>query len=77
MTATDRINLRDKVRIAYSAVAEMPQEKHAFPVGRAFAESVGYPAELLDRLPAVASDAFAGSLECVCICRDSIGCDDP
>jgi arsenite methyltransferase len=60
MTAIDRTNLRDKVRIAYSAAAEMPQEKHAFPVGRAFAESVGYPAELLDRLPAVASDAFAG-----------------
>ena len=33
MTATDRTNLRDKVRIAYSAAAEMPQEKHAFPVG--------------------------------------------
>jgi arsenite methyltransferase len=60
MTANDRTNLRDKVRIAYSAAAEMPQEKHAFPVGRAFAESLGYPAESLDHLPAVASDAFAG-----------------
>jgi len=60
MTATDRTNLRDKVRIAYSAAAEMPQEKHAFPVGRAFAESLGYPADLLDQLPAVASDAFTG-----------------
>jgi arsenite methyltransferase len=60
MTATDRTHLRDKVRIAYSAAAETPQEKHAFPVGRAFAESVGYPAELLDDLPAVACDAFAG-----------------
>ena len=59
MTATDRTNLRDKVRIAYSAAAEMPQEKHAFPVGRAFAESLGYPADLLDELPAVASDAQA------------------
>jgi arsenite methyltransferase len=38
----------------------MPHEKHAFPVGRAFAQSVGYPAELLDDLPAVASDAVAG-----------------
>ncbi len=60
MTATDRTDLRDKVRLAYSAAAEMPQEKHAFPVGRAFAESLGYPTELLDRLPAVATDAFAG-----------------
>jgi arsenite methyltransferase len=38
----------------------MPQEKNPFPVGRAFAEKLGYPAELLDRLPAVAPDAFAG-----------------
>jgi len=34
MTRTDRTNLRDKVRTAYSAAAEVPQEKHAFPVGR-------------------------------------------
>lgn len=60
MTGTNRIDLRDKVRMAYSAAAEMPGEKHAFPMGRAFAESLGYPADLLDRLPAVASDAFAG-----------------
>lgn len=60
MTTTDRTDLRDKVRLAYSAAAELPQEKHAFPVGRAFAESLGYPADLLDQLPAVASDAFAG-----------------
>lgn len=57
---TDRTDLRDRVRIAYSAAAEMPQTKHAFPVGRGFAESLGYPADLLDRLPAVASEAFAG-----------------
>jgi len=60
MTAADQTDLRDKVLIAYSAAAEMPQEKHAFPVGCAFAESIGYPADLLDHLPAVASDAFAG-----------------
>lgn len=60
MTATDRTHLRDKVRVAYSAAAELPNEKHAFPVGRGFAQSLGYPADLLDQLPAVASDAFAG-----------------
>jgi hypothetical protein len=60
MTATDGTGLRDKVRIAYSAAAEKPQEKHAFPVGRGFAESLGYPADLLDHLPAIASEAFAG-----------------
>jgi len=60
MAETDRTNLRDKVRTAYSVAADRPQEKHAFPVGRAFAESLGYPADLLDQLPTVASDAFAG-----------------
>lgn len=53
-------NLREAVRNAYSAVAESPTQGHAFPVGRAFAESVGYPAELLESVPASAVDAFAG-----------------
>lgn len=52
--------LRDGVREAYSAAASHPEMKHAFPVGRQFAESVGYPADLLDSLPDVAVDAFAG-----------------
>jgi SAM-dependent methyltransferase len=52
--------LRSAVERAYSAAAERPRDKHAFPVGRAFAESVGYPAELLADLPAEAVEAFAG-----------------
>ena len=52
--------LRDKVRDAYSAAAQRPSEKHPFPVGRTFAESVGYPAALLDSLPSLAVEAFAG-----------------
>lgn len=52
--------LRDEVRAAYSAAAEHPEEKHAFPVGRAFAASVGYPLDLLAELPAAAVEAFAG-----------------
>jgi arsenite methyltransferase len=60
VSSTDSALLRDKVRHAYSAASEHPREQHAFPVGREFAESIGYPAELLDTLPAVACDAFAG-----------------
>jgi arsenite methyltransferase len=60
VSSTDSALLRDKVRDAYSAASEHPREQHAFPVGREFAESIGYPAELLDSLPAVACDAFAG-----------------
>lgn len=57
---TSAARLREIVCRAYSAAAEQPQEKHAFPVGRQFAESLGYPAELLAGLPSVACDAFAG-----------------
>jgi len=53
-------NLRDGVRLAYGAAAEDPRRTHPFPVGRAFAESLGYPPELLAELPAVSVEAFAG-----------------
>ena len=53
-------HIREAVRHAYSKAAEEPEKEHPFPVGRAFAESVGYPSELLDSLPATAVDAFAG-----------------
>lgn len=56
----EAFRLRESVRDAYSAAAENPGAKHAFPVGRQFAESVGYNAELLDSLPACAVEAFAG-----------------
>jgi len=52
--------LRSRVREAYSAAAEEPQANHPFPVGRHFAESLGYPGELLDRMPRACVDAFAG-----------------
>jgi arsenite methyltransferase len=52
--------LYDGVKKAYSAAAEQPAARHPFPVGRAFAESVGYPKDLLDSLPAQSVEAFAG-----------------
>jgi arsenite methyltransferase len=52
--------LRRKVRDAYSAAALYPGETHAFPVGRGFARSLGYPAGLLAELPPTCVDAFAG-----------------
>jgi len=56
----DSQHLRQAVCNAYSAAAEKPTEKHAFPVGRAFAESLGYPPDLLDTLPRASSEAFTG-----------------
>ncbi|MFH1754230.1 MAG: methyltransferase domain-containing protein, partial [Candidatus Latescibacterota bacterium] len=52
--------LYEGVKKAYSSAAERPTEQHPFPVGRAFAESLGYPKELLETLPAYSVDAFAG-----------------
>lgn len=52
--------LREAVREAYSGAATRPADKHAFPVGRALAEDLGYPPDLLESVPAVAVEAFAG-----------------
>ncbi|HEY7294817.1 MAG TPA: methyltransferase domain-containing protein [Dehalococcoidia bacterium] len=48
------------VRDRYSQVSADPSQPAGFPVGRAFAEAVGYPPELLASLPAEAVEAFAG-----------------
>ncbi len=54
------VALRESVRGAYSSAARDPDTKHPFPVGAPFAASLGYPPELLKRLPPEASAAFAG-----------------
>ncbi len=54
------MNIRESVKKAYSAAAEKPKDKHPFPVGRTFAESIGYPKELLDSIPSFTVDAFTG-----------------
>ncbi|MBF0472344.1 MAG: methyltransferase domain-containing protein [Nitrospirae bacterium] len=50
----------EKVKEVYSSVAANPYDKHSFPTGRKFAESIGYPKEILDKLPAITVDCFAG-----------------
>jgi len=52
--------IRSTVRDVYSAIARVPFAEHPIPVGRELALGVGYPAELLNRMPAVAVEAFAG-----------------
>ncbi len=52
--------IRVAVAEQYGRVARQPAGQHPFPVGRAFAESLGYPAAVLDSLPRSAVDAFAG-----------------
>lgn len=50
----------DAVRAMYTAVATAPEREFHFPTGRAACEFVGYPPELLDRLPPTAVESFAG-----------------
>lgn len=57
MTAEE---IRAAVAEQYGRVARQPDGQHPFPVGRAFAESLGYPPDVLDSLPRSAVDAFAG-----------------
>lgn len=52
--------LRRLVHQAYSEAALHPQGHSAFPIGRAFAEDLGYPRDLLKELPAAATEAFTG-----------------
>lgn len=52
--------LRDKVREAYSNAADSPGDSHPFPIGYAFALSVGYPEDLLQSLPQSSIERFTG-----------------
>jgi len=52
--------LRETVCQVYSAAAQKPAEEQTFPLGRDFAESLGYPPDVLAGLPAVSIDAFTG-----------------
>ncbi|MBZ5577927.1 MAG: methyltransferase domain-containing protein [Acidobacteriia bacterium] len=57
---TQALELRQKVNAAYSDAAAHPEGRHPFPVGRTFAEGVGYSAEILNRVPSISVEAFTG-----------------
>jgi arsenite methyltransferase len=56
----DTVELVGQVKALYRQVARHPQAEFHFPVGRPLAERLGYPAELLDRIPGDALASFAG-----------------
>jgi arsenite methyltransferase len=61
MTVTvDTNELEAKVRQMYRAVATEPDGDYHFELGRSLAERLGYPADVLDGLPAGAVESFAG-----------------
>jgi arsenite methyltransferase len=59
-TPIDAEELLGKVKDMYRAVAETPHEEFHFETGRALAERLGYPGEVLDQIPPAAIDSFAG-----------------
>ena len=56
----DVLDLERRVKGVYREVARRPQDTYHFEMGRALAERLGYPPELLDRVPAPAVESFAG-----------------
>jgi arsenite methyltransferase len=61
MEATvDAQELETKVKDMYRHVAEEPHGAYHFEMGRSLARRLGYPAHVLDRIPAGAIESFAG-----------------
>jgi len=56
----DTADLERRVKDVYRMVAEHPDQQYHFEMGRDLAERLGYPAELLDAIPAEALASFAG-----------------
>jgi arsenite methyltransferase len=59
-THVDVQDLERRVQDVYRQVAERPQDTYHFEMGRPLAERLGYPSDLLDRVPAGALESFAG-----------------
>ena len=63
MTSTAGVKVQEltqRVQEVYRSVAEHPERTYHFELGRGLAERLGYPAELLDQIPAPALESFAG-----------------
>lgn len=58
--SVDTLELEAKVKDMYRHVAEEPEGKYHFELGRPLAEHLGYPPDVLDRIPAKAIESFAG-----------------
>ena len=61
LSAFSADEIKAAVAERYGQVATSPTQKFNFPVGRRFAESVGYHATTLDRLPAGVWESFTGA----------------
>lgn len=60
VTGLDVGTLKNEIKKTYTDVSERPTAGFIFPTGRAWAEELGYPKDLLDRVPESACESFAG-----------------
>jgi arsenite methyltransferase len=60
ISQVDTGELVQQVKAVYRQVALRPWGGFHFPLGRALAERLGYPAKLLEQIPSAALDSFAG-----------------
>jgi SAM-dependent methyltransferase len=60
MASVDVDDLEAKVRQMYREVAEQPHASYHFEMGRALAQRLGYPDDLLAAIPQEAVESFAG-----------------
>ena len=52
--------LKSEIKKTYARVSVEPEKDFVFPTGRAWAEDLDYPRDLLDRVPNGAAESFAG-----------------
>jgi arsenite methyltransferase len=52
--------LKCEIKKTYARVSRKPEEDFVFPTGRAWALDLGYPPDLMARLPEAAAESFAG-----------------
>ena len=52
--------LRSEIQRTYADVSTRPDQDYIFPTGRAWAQNLDYPADLLGRVPETACESFAG-----------------
>jgi arsenite methyltransferase len=60
VTGLDVETLKCEIQKTYARVSEQPEEDFLFPTGRVWAADLGYPADLLARVPDAAAESFAG-----------------
>jgi SAM-dependent methyltransferase len=52
--------LKCEIKKTYARVSEQPDEDFIFPTGRAWLLDLGYPPDLVERVPEAAAESFAG-----------------